>query len=64
MIDAKDMKIAKMNALAHVIEVHKFNKGPTDQIDLAEVVKDADKLVSWILNPSNPYIINKPKETK
>lgn len=66
MISAKDMQFAKMNALRHVVEIHKFNAGNMGQVDLAEVIKDADKLTSWILNPTNPYIkIKTPvKETK
>lgn len=66
MIDAKSMSMAKMNALRHVVEImkHNANQGDTKQISLKDVVDEAEKLTSWILNPSCKYIVEKVKETK
>jgi len=66
MIDVKSMSMAKMNALRHVVEVMKYNAehGGQKQILLKDIVDEAEKLTSWILNPHCKYIVDKVKETK
>lgn len=62
--DNRDVRIAKMNALTTATNMHIANmKGGT--ISLKDVVEDAEKLVSWILNPNLKYVkMNQHVETK
>lgn len=64
MFDLKDTRIAKMNALTTTVNIHIANsKG--NPLVLKDIVDDAEKLVSWILNPELKYVTDKTvKETK
>lgn len=63
MIDARDIKIAKMNALAHIVNLALHNN-KTDKVELKDIVDEAEKLLAWILNPNLKYVKPGVKETK
>jgi len=55
MFDGKDLRIAKMNALTTATNIN-INNLKGGQVSLADIVEDAEKLVSWILNPALKYV--------
>lgn len=63
MIDARDIKIAKMNALAHVVNLALHNN-KANKVELKDIVDEAEKLLAWILNPNLKYIKPGVKEIK
>jgi hypothetical protein len=63
MLDTKTINISKMNSLRAALDAAIHNSGGKPVV-LKDVVEDAEKLVSWLLNPELKYVKTPVKETK